>query len=494
MRKAHYLRHNAKVETPNYMVFVDTETRPKTVGLNEQESILWFGWAAYVYRKRNGEYSPPEWYRFEKYADLWGFVARKARKKTKVYVIAHNWAFDFPVLQAHQWFLDAGYEQYKAIIEGPPTSITYRRDGVSICLLDTLNYFRTSLESLGKSLGIPKLEMPDYNKKREDWDTYCKRDVEVIHKAIITFIAFILEHDLGNFQQTLAAQSFAAFRHRFMKHRLFIDDNEKACHSAREAYHGGRVECFHLGYIKGPLYYLDINSQYPSVMRNFDYPTRLATFSRTFELRDVIKIARKNCVLADVTLKTFMPLYPVRYNKRLIFPIGTFRCTLTTREFNYAVKHNHIKKVHSVAVYERARIFKEFVDFFYMKRLAFTFNDNAEFAYMTKILMNSLYGKFGQNGRVYNDIGVAPNGEIEAWDEIDGVTGEVRKYRKFGGKIQEFKRESESYNSHPSIAAHITADARLLLWDYILLAGYENIRYCDTDSLLVTREGCIRLH
>lgn len=489
MRRAHFLGRNAKNEMPNYIIFVDTETQPKELQSDVSESILWFGWCAYTYKQRDGKYSPLEWYRFTTYNAFWKFVISKTRRKTKVYVVAHNWGFDFPVLKAHLFFLDAGYEQFKAIIEGPPTAIIYRKDGTSICLLDTLNYFRTSLASLGDSLGIPKLEMPHDVDNAESWNIYCRRDVEVIHKALTTFIAFITNNDLGNFQLTLAAQSFTAFRHRFMHHALFIDNNETACNMSRHSYHGGRVECFHLGYVSGPLYYLDINSQYPHVMASNWYPTRLITVCKTFSLREIKQIADSNCVVVDVTIKTSMPVYPIRYDKKLIFPIGTFRTTLTTREFLFAIKHRHIIKTHCVAVYDQAPIFKSFVSFFYSKRLEFRDSGNTEFAYMTKILLNSLYGKFGQNGRIYQDIGVAPDGEIDAWDEIDGETGEVRKYRKFGGRIQEFKRESESYNSHPSIAAHIAADARMLLWDFILRAGYKNLRYCDTDSMLVAQGG-----
>ena len=42
------------------------------------------------------------------------------------------------------------------------------------------------------------------------------------------YIAFIDEHKLGAFQITQAAQSFTAYRHRFMQEPIFIDDNEKA--------------------------------------------------------------------------------------------------------------------------------------------------------------------------------------------------------------------------------------------------------------------------
>ena len=49
--------------------------------------------------------------------------------------------------------------------------------------------------------------------------------------------------------------------------------------------------------------------------------------------------------------------------------------------------------------------------------------------------------------------------------------------------------ETESYNSFCAIAAHVTAYARLYLYDTIVKAGYHNVLYTDTDSLFVNEQG-----
>jgi hypothetical protein len=58
----------------------------------------------------------------------------------------------------------------------------------------------------------------------------------------------------------------------------------------------------------------------------------------------------------------------------------------------------------------------------------------------------------------------------------------------FGWRYECVGKE-EAFNSIPSISAHITADARNLLTDYIEKAGWENVFYCDTDSLIVNSRG-----
>jgi len=59
--------------------------------------------------------------------------------------------------------------------------------------------------------------------------------------------------------------------------------------------------------------------------------------------------------------------------------------------------------------------------------------------------------------------------------------------------VQELQREEESAGSHPAIAAHVTANARMLLWSLVADAGRDNVYYCDTDSLLVNDTGLNRL-
>lgn len=47
----------------------------------------------------------------------------------------------------------------------------------------------------------------------------------------------------------------------------------------------------------------------------------------------------------------------------------------------------------------------------------------------------------------------------------------------------------ESYNSFPAISAHVTAYARLYLWELMVQAGRENVFYCDTDGFVCNRRG-----
>jgi hypothetical protein len=108
-------------------------------------------------------------------------------------------------------------------------------------------------------------------------------------------------------------------------------------------------------------------------------------------------------------------------------------------------------------------------------------------------MINSLYGKFGQTGIDQRIIGHVPMDEIWHMPIINAQTGKRGYQNAIGGVIYEEQHLGESYHSMPSIAAHITADARLYLLSLIKKAGCENVYYCDTDSLIVNRNGCYNL-
>lgn len=493
MRRAHILKHNKEGFQPSRCIFVDTETTEKKLGENIVESELWFGWACYIKRCNLDKWSKEEWLRFEKNTDFLHWVVNKAHKGTKTYIFAHNMEFDFTVLKGFTYLLKRGWKIKSCVLEGPPTVISFKNGTRTIVFVCTLNYFRQSLESLGASFGLKKLPMPDKDAPSDVQDTYCKRDVQVIMLVMLKWFDFCRENDMGNFRYTLAGQAFSAFRHRFYHIPIYIDDNKKALELARSSYFGGRVECFYLGTEKEDLHLLDINSQYPFVMHTHMMPTRLISVYSNPTLIELLQIAAQYHVAVDVTIESNIPIYPVSYNGRLIFPVGKFRTFLTTPELNPALARNCVVKCHRVALYEKDYIFKEFVETLYSLRLQSIEEGNLPFAYMVKILMNSLYGKFGQNGRIFEEIGRTSDQSVRTWTEIDADDKSVRRYRQFNGLIQSLRLESESYDSHPAIAAHITAYARRLLWDYIETAGRENVYYIDTDSLIVNNSGKQRL-
>jgi hypothetical protein len=493
VRPPHILRANHGLESPWEAVWLDTETSQHQLDHNSVEHRLRFGWAAYRRRLRGDTWTEPAWFRFERAADFWTWIESLAHGRGRLYVFCHNAGFDLPVVDAFRELPARGWQLQKAVIECPPVILRWRKGKYSILALDTLNIWRLPLEKLGEQIGLAKLTMPAEDASAAEWDTYCQRDVLVIMTACLTWWKLLRDRKLGSFAPTLAGQAMRAYRHRFMTVPLFVDADPEANNLARMSYLGGRVECYRIGRVEGPIYRLDVNSMYPHVMRGHRYPVKLVGYTTRATIQDLGEWLVDRCVTAEVEIVTDEPVYPLVIDGRLCFPVGRFITTLASPELWDALDHGRVVRVLQAAVYESAEIFREFVDYFWTERR----KAQVEGDWVTDRLLwkftNSLYGKWGQRGRVYEEVGSYPTMEARAWVEYDADTGMIYKHRALGGLWQMWHDESESRESMPQISAHICSYARLYLWSLMCEAGRENVYYCDTDGLPVSQAGYDRL-
>jgi hypothetical protein len=86
-------------------------------------------------------------------------------------------------------------------------------------------------------------------------------------------------------------------------------------------------------------------------------------------------------------------------------------------------------------------------------------------------------------------VGNADINEVKAFEKFDTETGEFESFKIFGGSVFKKIGESEGFNSFCAVAAHVTAYARMTLLNFIMLSGWENCFYMDTDSLIVNKKG-----
>ena len=104
---------------------------------------------------------------------------------------------------------------------------------------------------------------------------------------------------------------------------------------------------------------------------------------------------------------------------------------------------------------------------------------------LCKYMHNGLYGKFGQLG-FHTDITDQDTGNRYLREDIlDAVTGRMETITHFMNMRIIQYQEGEGKNSNVAIAAHITENARLVLWEIINQVGTDRVLYCDTDSVKI---------
>jgi len=422
--------------------------------------------------------------------NFWAAVAAFPDPGRELVVYAHNAGYDLLVTGGIIQLAKRNFRVQSWFEKGTVFIMQFAGDVTQIRVLSTSNYFSGTLKDLGKTLGLPKLEFDVLNVTDPNAAVpYCRRDVEIIKLAMENFYRFVSEHDFGRVAATISGQAFTAFKRRFMTVPVFIHAHENVLALERAAYCGGRVECFRVGRLPGPVYYLDVNSMYPHCMRSFTMPTKYRYYRQRLSIKNLIAFLTNYLAVAMVTVSTDVPLYPLRAHGKLIFPVGTFETVLCTPELKMAIDRGHLVSVGETALYDGGELFAAYVDTFYqLRQTAKETGDQISDA-LYKLFMNGLYGKFGQLTEAWDRIGDEPYDHVyceETWDAVNQV---VQTYKVFGGSRFLQGETGESFDSFPAVAAHVTAYARRLLAEYIETAGWENVFYADTDSLFVSEAG-----
>lgn len=489
-RNWHILKPNKANRRPTRHLFVDIETRliPRDDGKTDQ--VLRLGWCCYWRREGKNRKDTKLWYRFESKEAFWDIVWRKIKPKEPLYVVAHNVDFDFGILGLFDAMVGMEFELKSIYLSGTTDIIRFCSGQYTVYILDNGNFFPGKLETLGEAIGFPKMDVDPLNATDAEIDPYCKRDVEIMLKAWEHFYRFLSDNDLGNWGKTLPSQAFNAYRHRFMPYPIMIHNDTDALKLERDAYHGGRVSVFYQGKLNGDTYYkLDVNSMYPYVMRNHVYPRKLWRVIDGMGKRELQRFLKSYLAIAQVEVDTDVPIYPVTHKGRLVHPVGRFETTLCTPELEYALDHGHLVSVKRVVLYEGERIFTNYVDFFYALKRKHTEEGNKPYRTMTKLYLNTLYGKFGQKRHSWDCIDDPMLIAFGVNVYVDARTGRKYNVYRFDGRVWVSTDKGEAYNSFPAIAAHVTAYARMYLWKLLLLCGEGNYLYCDTDSIIVASPG-----
>jgi hypothetical protein len=261
----------------------------------------------------------------------------------------------------------------------------------------------------------------------------------------------------------------------------------------RDFYFGGRVECFKTGVIDGPFSVDDVNSMYPFVMAERRHPV-----GNAWDCRRQLPDNFDRPYFAKIIAASAGALPLVNPDTGgLDFPHGTFAFNACSHEIEMGLRHGILKIERVIECYvTRATItFDEFVHEFYQGKIAAKAEGDKIGELFVKYLLNTPYGKFGQNPANYRDYKIVrrlANGDREI-DE--------RELRAGAWELKADNPEWELWHKPAaitgaayydvSIAASITSAARAVLLEAIQHAV--DPIYCDTDSL-ISRALAVRSH
>ncbi|KAL4553913.1 hypothetical protein LXL04_040018 [Taraxacum kok-saghyz] len=254
----------------------------------------------------------------------------------------------------------------------------------------------------------------------------------------------------------------------------------------RHAYYGGHTDVYKP--FGEDLYYYDVNSLYPFVMKEYPMPAGHPVWYSRLDNRDLegkLGFIEAYVVCPKTIKKPFLP-----YREKegtLIFPTGEFVGVYYSEELKFAREIGYTVIPLSGYLFEKKESpFSEFVSAIFSSRLEAKKSGNDALSYVYKILMNSLYGRFGIN----------PMGTItevcdnERRPHLMRKTDLISTYELSDTKcIITYRSNTENdrwdppKNSAVQLAAAITACARIYMYPYI---SREDCYYTYTDSVVLS--------
>lgn len=372
--------------------------------------------------------------------------------------------------------------------------VPFLSDHINVSYDDYMEFYKDYFDSHGFPLDNK------YWYFKEEAIKYCELDCKVLYQIIkkfnlLTFDSFNINIDKF---PTLSSLSFAIFRKNYinkneddmMIHQLHgeISDN------IRQSYTGGAVDMYLP--IGNDLFAYDVNSLYPYVMANKPMPVGQPTY---FE-GDIRKIDSKafGFFYCKITNPEYLE-HPIIQTHvkikdqgiRTLAPLGTWDDMIFSEEMDNAIKYGYKFEILWGYTFNKKVIFKDFVEDLYKIRLSYPKSDPMN--YIAKIIMNSLYGRFGMNDKFiitrildnksYNLFENDKNKIIQDIIELGNKT--LVQYKEDNlDKILD--NGSQIHNINIAVASAITAYSRIHMTQFKNNPNY-NLFYTDTDSIYIDK-------
>ena len=228
---------------------------------------------------------------------------------------------------------------------------------------------------------------------------YNIHDCKILYDIIIKFYNEIKELFNVNILRvsTLPSLAFKIFRTHFNNFSIPITFMEEY-NDFKKAYFGGHVDVYR-PYGKN-LFYYDINSLYPSVMKDYKYPTDIiGKFIGDIRLVSAYEhYFNNNLGIYKVKVKApniKNPILPVKSKGQLLYPYGNWTAWYFSEEIKNAEKYGYEFEILGGYIFDSADLFSSYIADLY--KIKETSHKNSAMYLISKLLLNSLYGKMAIN-------------------------------------------------------------------------------------------------
>lgn len=420
--------------------------------------------------------------------------------KARFVIYAYNLNFDSYIIL--QMFKHLGITEFE-MIESGGLLLAIKHKNVEF--RELMCFLPSGIKNLAQKVGLQKGSWEESKNNEQSLIAYCVNDCIITMKLTEKF----KEELKSNFNLRFSLRDYSPaslshhlfFKPNFMNlmriikkkkggKRQFIDEFTKTVnYFIKRFYYGGRCENFYMGHYRGgQLFYYDVNSLYPYVIYNFAniLPYKPISICKTYPRK-----TEQFLFIGEIELKPndFTKIYGIipmkvkmKDGEKLIFVgQGKAKTILWKPEFDYYKQFfksvNGFFVVFQTITQRQSRYIRETITKLYTLKK----QKEGLIGIIAKILLNSFYGKFGQEPKRKIIKGLTFREDII--EVIEGKEG-LLPLPVYELEFNLFK------NTNFAIASFITAMARLhmlKLIHFLFQQGIE-IYYTDTDSIIANKQ------
>ncbi|MCL6616327.1 MAG: DNA polymerase [Anoxybacillus ayderensis] len=547
------MKFNHGVETPRSVWYVVLET--ELTSLDNRKAITYYRLkrihaAHVIYRKttRVAEFT------LENPIELWNLISSRCGRKMRSWLFIGEPYFELDLLGFWK-LIDEGRITFRPANDTKDNNEQPKRFRGTICLnsspffahckIDQKSITIVSVDNYGEKITslypIATRALPSEVKKNSETiqnSNRFKKCLAANANYFNTLFSVWRERQIGCWQTTASKLAMRAYQHHLTKlnQKLWNEETDKEHPTSkqkltkihprlkvitfhdnielkkfeRQAYFGGEAQLFYVGQWNKPCYYVDVKSFYPWIASQYELPYCLERYENNVTLGWLANQLDFYEAIAEVLIAGPNTEYPVKVplekirrresgvqtNEEhcVIYPEGRYWTTLTSLELRDAIEKGFVKDVGRVALYKKDFVLRDFMLEWLKIREEAEENNNDGLVIISKIIANSLLGKFGQRSPSWKD---EPN-EVPPinWGEYWKVNWEEKSYvmfRSIGGFAQKYQGLVESSYSFIPLAAAVCSIGRHIMRSWRRSMPNDSILLQDTDGWIVTEEGIERM-
>jgi hypothetical protein len=373
---------------------------------------------------------------------------------------------------------------------------------------DSLLLLPIALDELAKSFGTDqqkldfdhtKINQSNLLEFKDESIRYCIADCIALYQVLNNFNQVIYNLFEVNISEspTLPSLAFRIFRTNFLDNIKIPVLKGQIYKDISKSYYGGHVDMYKpTNDFNTKVYQYDVNALYPSAMLSNQYPTKLVGYfigdiSKIFEYKHISPLVNDKYIgffKVEVSAPSLLnPILPYKLDNTTVYGEGTWTAWYATDEIKNAINYGYKFNILAGYIFKKESLFNRFVEVLNSIKIEATRNSPKYI--IAKLLMNSLYGRFGMSPNLGKSIVIKSIdfNDFKNTVGIENILETINLDSKLLVTINEdFVKDS---NINVSIASAVAANGRVHMSQFMNNTNLTGILYyMDTDSAFISKE------